>query len=238
MTDFEMRMLAFRQGQDDGFHDIILIDILTEAISFASNDKEYQMAYGLRGTVYERMGEKSNAVSDYKKAADYGSDAALECLGRLGINYTPQRPAPSGGSTPVKPAAPSSPVPSKQTVPIASSYTPPVKTSPEIKFNGVYASHNFEGLAVSAYIRFYEDKTVIITYSKKTAAQIKKEFDKKKKYIAIGTNYTIKGNEIRYQAKYDDGVSDYIGTITGDQILFNVTGCRIRKSEVYVFTAW
>jgi|GEM_PF-7069544 len=99
MTDFEMRMLAFRQGQDDGFHDIILIDILTEAISFASNNKEYQMAYGLRGTVYERMGEKSNAVSDYKKATDYGSDAALECLDRLGITYTPQKPSSSGGSS-------------------------------------------------------------------------------------------------------------------------------------------
>ncbi|MCL2212063.1 MAG: hypothetical protein FWB95_09100, partial [Treponema sp.] len=62
----------------------------------------YQMAYGLRGTVYERMGEKSNAVSDYKKATDYGSNAALECLDRLGITYTSQKPSSSGGSPQVQ----------------------------------------------------------------------------------------------------------------------------------------
>jgi len=98
MTDFEMKMLAFQMGQKDGFHDIILIDILTDAISVAGNNEEYQTAYGLRGTVYEEMGEKNNAISDYKKAADYGSDAALECLGRLGINYTPQKPSSSSSS--------------------------------------------------------------------------------------------------------------------------------------------
>jgi hypothetical protein len=56
--------------------------------------------YSLRAGTYNRSGQHTKAISDLKKAADYGDSGALEILrDNEGINYTPQRHSSGGASS-------------------------------------------------------------------------------------------------------------------------------------------
>ena len=251
MTDFEMKMLAFQMGQKDGFHDIILKDILTDAISVAGNNEEYQTAYGLRGTVYEEMGEKNNAISDYKKAADYGSDAALECLGRLGINYTPQSPSSSGGS-PFGNFPPSS----QTSRPASSSSSSSGSTTP----NGRLTLHNgtvyegnivdgrgtgkgrfmnnnllrFDGLYVDREIlfdayRFYDNGTFLTHQIPDKKEKITQDIVSEQSFTSKGT-YSISGDEVTFLQANDQ----YTGKLSGNKLIINFKG----EKQIYIFGAW
>ena len=52
-----------------------------------------------------------------KKAADQGYEDAINLLKNIGVDYTPQKPSSSGGSTPVKPVS----------IPTSSISTPPME---------------------------------------------------------------------------------------------------------------
>jgi hypothetical protein len=55
--------------------------------------------YNDRGEVYQLKGDKEQAVSDWKLAADYGSKEALIGLDVMGIKYTPKAPKSSTSSS-------------------------------------------------------------------------------------------------------------------------------------------
>jgi len=201
------------------------------ALKECKTNEDFAECYISRAGLYVKKNNANQALADLKKAADYGSADALEMLKKLGISYTPQKLSASGSSTTPKPSAPP-PVVKPMPAPVSK----PAPVVPSIKYNGVYC---FNQTHTTAFIRFYEDGTVIILYSKKKAAQIKKTFDKNKEYTAIG-KYTTSGNEIKFQVKLKEGISDYNGVIVDGYITLNAQSAVYgnRYSENYFFTAW
>jgi hypothetical protein len=72
---------------------------MNNAISVSTTDAELGESYLLRGIAYIGKEDWEQGTADYKKAADYGSENALKTLKEANINYTPQKPSASGGSS-------------------------------------------------------------------------------------------------------------------------------------------
>ena len=75
------------------------IILLTEFISLENNHDNLKGAYNIRGYAYRETYQNEKAAADWKKAADYGDEMALNDLKEMGINYTPQEPSLSGSSS-------------------------------------------------------------------------------------------------------------------------------------------
>ena len=79
------------------------IEMFTKAISLSKTNEESASAYYMRGLCYLNMRKVIDTITDFEKAADYGSAKALEELRKKGVDYTPRKPSSSTGSQAPKP---------------------------------------------------------------------------------------------------------------------------------------
>jgi len=76
-------------------------------LALARESDDFITAYSMRGATYAEMNNNNMAFADWKKAADYGSEEALQTLKASGLNYTPQKPSlPSASTAPASTSQP------------------------------------------------------------------------------------------------------------------------------------
>jgi|GEM_PF-6586505 len=105
------------------------VEDCTKALAVAENDEQraesyYQRGYGyigstefaiLQGDMDKVNDLKNKATADWKKAADLGHNDAVRTLKEvIKINYTPQKPSSSGGSSSYSAPPPPKPAPQPQ----------------------------------------------------------------------------------------------------------------------------
>ena len=69
------------------------------ALKECKTNEDFAECYISRAGLYIKKNNREQVIADLRKAADYGSADSLEMLKKIGINYTPQKPAPSTAST-------------------------------------------------------------------------------------------------------------------------------------------
>ena len=91
MDDFEkfitMGQECFNRKDMNG-----AMDNANKALSVSELDEEFAVVYIMRGSIYAQIDNPTQAIEDWKKAADYGNEDALQTLKNLGIRYTPKTP--------------------------------------------------------------------------------------------------------------------------------------------------
>jgi len=91
MDDFEkfitMGQKCFSKKDMNG-----AMDNANKALSVCELDAEFAVAYLMRGSIYAQIDNPTQAIEDWKKAADYGNEDAFQTLKNLGFNYTPKTP--------------------------------------------------------------------------------------------------------------------------------------------------
>lgn len=86
-----------------------------------------------------------------------------------------------------------------------------------IRFDGIYQSKLAD---FNAYIRFYEDGTVITINSTDSPNVIINWFNKENKGSSIGKGkFSLKGSQVKFTTTSINGIIEHEGRIRGDKII-------------------
>ena len=106
-----------------------------------------------------------------------------------------------------------------------------------VKYNGIYTCS--VDAETDAHIRFYDDGTVIASTSIKNIVFVNKWFTKENIDLVLKGTYKIKGCNIKFKTKGENGEQDYNGTINGDDLLLEVKDAKTKAkaTRTYKFIA-
>jgi|ERR1051326_622863 hypothetical protein len=106
-----------------------------------------------------------------------------------------------------------------------------------VQYTGIYtASVDNE---TDAHIRFYDDGTVLVSTSVKNIKDVSTWFTKENSDRVLKGKYKIKGCSIRFEVKGDTGKQSFSGTISGDDLIMDITNGKSKAStsRTYHFIA-
>jgi hypothetical protein len=121
-------------------------------------------------------------------------------------------------------------------VTVSLSYTPP-GISCNVDFNGIYtASVDKE---TDAHIRFYPDKTVIVSTSVKNIKDVKTWFTRDNIDKVLSGKYKIKGCNLSFTVKGETGSQKFSGQIQQNNLVMTITDGKTKAttSRTYTFIA-